>query len=93
MSTSAAGSAPVTRVSGRGPAGRHPPIILRAADKVRALDAGADRVGRVLARNPGRLIIQQEILRAVWGEGYQKETHYLRAIVRFTEHFLCVSFI
>ncbi|GAA1052425.1 MULTISPECIES: winged helix-turn-helix domain-containing protein [Dietzia] len=47
----------------------------------------------ILARNPGRLVIQQEILRAVWGEGYQKETHYLRAIVRFTEHFLCVSFI
>ncbi|MBB1027181.1 response regulator transcription factor, partial [Dietzia sp. DQ11-38-2] len=32
----------------------------------------------ILARNPGRLVTQQEILRAVWGEGYQKETHYLR---------------
>ncbi|MDX2358762.1 response regulator [Dietzia sp. PP-33] len=32
----------------------------------------------ILARNPGKLITQQEILRAVWGEGYQKETHYLR---------------
>lgn len=32
----------------------------------------------ILARNPGKLITQQEILRAVWGEGYSKETHYLR---------------
>ena len=35
----------------------------------------------VLARNPGKLITQQEILRAVWGEGYQKETHYLRVYI------------
>ena len=32
----------------------------------------------ILARSPGKLITQQEILRAVWGEGYSKETHYLR---------------
>lgn len=32
----------------------------------------------ILARNPGRLVTQQEVLRAVWGERYQKETHYLR---------------
>ncbi|AWH93972.1 response regulator [Dietzia lutea] len=32
----------------------------------------------ILARHPGRLVTQQEILRTVWGEGYQKETHYLR---------------
>lgn len=35
----------------------------------------------ILARNPGKLITQQEILRAVWGEGYQKETHYLRVYI------------
>ncbi|MCZ4541669.1 response regulator [Dietzia maris] len=32
----------------------------------------------ILARSPGKLITQQEILHAVWGEGYSKETHYLR---------------
>jgi len=35
----------------------------------------------ILARNPGKLITQQEILRTVWGEGYQKETHYLRVYI------------
>lgn len=32
----------------------------------------------ILVRHPGRLVSQQEILRAVWGPGYEKETHYLR---------------
>lgn len=32
----------------------------------------------MLVRNPGRLVTQPEILRAVWGPGYEKETHYLR---------------
>lgn len=32
----------------------------------------------ILARNPGKLITQQDILRVVWGEGYSKETQYLR---------------
>ena len=32
----------------------------------------------LLARNPDRLVTQQELLRAVWGPGYEKETHYLR---------------
>lgn len=32
----------------------------------------------LLVRNAGRLVSQQEILRAVWGPGYEKETHYLR---------------
>lgn len=32
----------------------------------------------ILVRNPKKLISQQEILRAVWGPGYEKETHYLR---------------
>ncbi len=32
----------------------------------------------VLARNPGRLVPQQQLLLEVWGPGYEKETHYLR---------------
>jgi two-component system KDP operon response regulator KdpE len=32
----------------------------------------------VLARNSGRLVPQQQLLKEVWGPGYEKETHYLR---------------
>ncbi len=32
----------------------------------------------VLVRNAGRLVPQQQLLREVWGPGYEKETHYLR---------------
>ena len=32
----------------------------------------------VLARNPGRLVPQQQLLLEVWGPGYEKETQYLR---------------
>lgn len=32
----------------------------------------------LLARNPGRLVSQQQLLTEVWGPGYAKETHYLR---------------
>jgi two-component system, OmpR family, KDP operon response regulator KdpE len=32
----------------------------------------------VLARNCGRLVPQQLLLKEVWGPGYEKETHYLR---------------
>jgi two-component system, OmpR family, KDP operon response regulator KdpE len=32
----------------------------------------------VLARNPGRLISQRQLLREVWGPGYATQTHYLR---------------
>jgi two-component system KDP operon response regulator KdpE len=32
----------------------------------------------VLARNAGRLVPQQQLLKDVWGPGYEKETHYLR---------------
>jgi two-component system KDP operon response regulator KdpE len=31
-----------------------------------------------LARRPGRLISQRQLLQSVWGPGYEKETHYLR---------------
>ncbi|WP_287929671.1 response regulator [Arthrobacter sp.] len=32
----------------------------------------------LLVRNPGRLVSQQQMLSAVWGPAYAKETHYLR---------------
>ena len=35
----------------------------------------------VLVRNAGRLVPQQQLLREVWGPGYEKETHYLRVYV------------
>ena len=31
-----------------------------------------------LAERPGHLVTQAELLRTVWGPGYDKETHYLR---------------
>jgi len=37
----------------------------------------------VLARNPGRLVTQQQLLTEVWGPQYAKETSYLR--VYFTQ--------
>jgi two-component system KDP operon response regulator KdpE len=36
----------------------------------------------VLARNPGRLVTQRQLLRQVWGPAYEDETNYLR--VHFT---------
>ncbi|MEV4117129.1 response regulator [Nonomuraea sp. NPDC049695] len=32
----------------------------------------------ILLRNPGKLISQRQLLREVWGDVYEKETHYLR---------------
>ena len=34
-----------------------------------------------LARNADRLVSQQQLLREVWGPGYERETHYLRVYV------------
>lgn len=32
----------------------------------------------LLARNPGKLVSQRQLLQAVWGPTYSGETHYLR---------------
>jgi two-component system, OmpR family, KDP operon response regulator KdpE len=32
----------------------------------------------ILVRNPGKLISQRQLLQEVWGDQYQRETHYLR---------------
>jgi two-component system KDP operon response regulator KdpE len=35
----------------------------------------------VLVRAPGRLVGQRQLLQAVWGPAYEKETHYLRVFM------------
>jgi two-component system KDP operon response regulator KdpE len=35
----------------------------------------------VLARNAGRLVSQQQLLRDIWGPGYETETEYLRVLI------------
>lgn len=37
----------------------------------------------ILAKNAGNLVSQQDILRAVWGPGYERETHYLRTYLGY----------
>ena len=36
---------------------------------------------RELARHRGKLVTQRQLLQAVWGPGYDVETHYLRVHV------------
>ena len=36
---------------------------------------------RVLARYPGRLVTQRQLLQEVWGPQYVEESHYLRVHV------------
>ena len=36
---------------------------------------------RVLARNPGKLLTHEMLLREVWGRGYGEESHYLHVYV------------
>jgi two-component system KDP operon response regulator KdpE len=35
----------------------------------------------VLARNAGKLVTQRQLLRDVWGPGYESETNYLRVYI------------
>ena len=35
---------------------------------------------QVLARNPGKLVSQRQLLQAVWGPSYLTETHYLAPV-------------
>jgi two-component system KDP operon response regulator KdpE len=52
-------------------------IVTRDGQQVR-LTPTEFHVLEVLARNVGRLVSQQQLLKEVWGPGYEKETHYLR---------------
>jgi two-component system, OmpR family, KDP operon response regulator KdpE len=38
-------------------------------------------VVELLVRNPGKLVSYRQVLREVWGPGYEKETHYLRVFM------------
>jgi two-component system KDP operon response regulator KdpE len=40
----------------------------------------------VLARNPGKLVGQRQLLQEVWGPTYLKQTHYLRQYVTQLRH-------
>jgi two-component system, OmpR family, KDP operon response regulator KdpE len=51
--------------------------VTRAGEQVR-LTPREWAILELLVRNPGRLITQQQMLRKVWGPGYDTETHYLR---------------
>jgi len=55
-------------------------VVSRDGDPVR-LTPTEYHVLEVLARNKGRLVPQQQLLRDVWGPGYETETHYLRVYV------------
>lgn len=50
------------------------------ADQVTAHGAEGHIV-EVLARRPGHLVTQTELLAEVWGPGYGTETHYLRVFI------------
>jgi two-component system KDP operon response regulator KdpE len=54
--------------------------VTRAGGQVR-LTPTEYHLLEVLVRHAGRLVPQQQLLRDVWGPGYEKETHYLRVYV------------
>jgi two-component system KDP operon response regulator KdpE len=52
-------------------------VVMREGQQVR-LTPTEYHLLEVLVRHAGRLVPQQQLLREVWGPGYEKETHYLR---------------
>ena len=52
-------------------------VVTRAGAQVR-LTPTEYHLLEVLARHRGRLVPQAQLLRDVWGPGYEKESHYLR---------------
>jgi two-component system KDP operon response regulator KdpE len=54
--------------------------VVRGGEQVR-LTPTEYHLLEVLVRNAGRLVPQQQLLREVWGPGYEKEGHYLRVYV------------
>ncbi len=41
---------------------------------------------KLLASHPGKVLTHGQILRAIWGPGYEKETHYLRVYIGQLRH-------
>jgi two-component system, OmpR family, KDP operon response regulator KdpE len=75
----------------RGQVGRQPMVVTAGVLELDLGELRAKRAGRavhltptewrlldVLARRPGQLVRQQELLRQVWGPNYARETNYLR---------------
>ena len=55
--------------------------LLRRNERLIKLTATEFNLMALFARNEGRVLTHQYILREVWGVGYQKETQYLRVFV------------
>lgn len=41
---------------------------------------------KLLSSHPGKVLTHGQILRAIWGPGYEKETHYLRVYIGQLRH-------
>ena len=54
--------------------------VTREGEEVR-LTPTEWNVVELLVRNPGKLVSYRQLLREVWGPGYEKETHYLRVFM------------
>ena len=54
--------------------------VVRGGGEVR-LTPTEWNVVELLVRNPGKLVSYRQLLREVWGPGYEKETHYLRVFM------------
>ena len=59
-----------------------------AAGRVRSADGAAIALTptewgllELLARQPGRLVTQRELMQQLWGPGFDKQTHYLRIYI------------
>jgi two-component system KDP operon response regulator KdpE len=53
--------------------------VVRAADGTEIrLTTTEWHLLEILARNPGKLVTQRQLLQDVWGQQYERETHYLR---------------
>jgi two-component system KDP operon response regulator KdpE len=44
------------------------------------------KIVEILARNRGCIVSQRQLLREVWGDGYEKETNYLRVFMTQVRH-------
>jgi two-component system, OmpR family, KDP operon response regulator KdpE len=54
--------------------------VVRGRDEVRLTPTEWGLV-ELLVRNPGKLLSHRQLLREVWGPGYERETHYLRVFM------------
>jgi two-component system KDP operon response regulator KdpE len=55
-------------------------VVRRAGEEIHLTPIEFDLL-RALAEHPGRLLTHRQLLQAVWGPGYEDETHYLRVHV------------